>query len=563
MSLLRRPPDDPTEGSVAVPRKTVANGNGHGSNGHGTNGHARNDVPPPTDADAPPNATDDAEILEPISLAGLPVGVVHGSDLSTACLLTQFHSRDLLYCVEYEKWLAWDGKRYRLDAFGEVSLRVQHIARGIERAATKLREQAADAHSEEARAAMEARAKVLWTWAKCAQSASGIRAALTIAQTHMPCALVDLDRDAMLLNVESGTLDLRTGTLRAHERGDRITKLAPVVFDAAAIAPRFEAFITEVLPDEEIRAFVQRFLGYTLTGITTEQMMMVALGEGNNGKSVLAELQRSVLGDYAGNLPSSALMMSKHGRGTENEIARLKGARFVTAKETEQEKRLDEARVKDLTGADTISARFLFKEWFDFRPSFKLWFYSNYKPKIRGTDLGIWRRIALVLFGVIVPPERRDKGLLEKLQAEAPGVLNWLVAGCSAWQRDGLAPPEAVIEATAEWRGESDLASQFVAECCIRGAGMRASVAALYEAFTVWFAAEGVEGPALTKRALGECMEKLGFKASKSGPTRFWSGLGLLVKADDVSDGQSKAAGSDNNDNAADADGFVDDGWEP
>lgn len=542
--------------------REAANANGHGK----TNGHAREDVPPPTDADAPPAAAvePDAEIIEPISLAGLPVGVVQGSDLSTACLLTEFHCRDLLYCVEYEKWLAWDGMRYRLDAFGDVSLRVQRIARGIERKADRLRDQAADADSADARAAMEARAKALMVWAKHAQSASGIRAALTVAQTLMPCSLAALDVDPMLLNVDNGTLDLRTGTLREHERGDRITKLAPVAFDAAATAPRFEAFIAEVLPDDAVRAFVQRFLGYTLTGRTTEQLMMVALGEGNNGKSVLAELVRGILGDYAGNLPSSALMVSKHGRGTENEIARLKGARFVTAKETEQEKRLDEARVKDLTGADTITARFLFKEWFDFKPSFKLWFYSNYKPKIRGTDLGIWRRIALVLFGVIVPLERRDKDLLSKLQAEAAGVLNWLVAGCSAWQRDGLAPPDAVLEATAEWRGESDLVSQFIAECCIRGADKRASVAALYDAFTAWFAAEGCEGGlALTKRALGERLEKLGFKASKSRSTRFWSGLGLLVKSDDVSDGRSKAAGSDRDHDDADSDGFVDDEGQP
>jgi putative DNA primase/helicase len=528
MKFVNRPPAEDEGEPVAVPRKAAANGNGK------SNGHAREDVPPPpTDADAPPRAADDKEIVEPISLAGLPVGVVQGSDLSTACLLTEYHSRDLLYCVEYEKWLAWDGKRYQLDAFGDVSLRVQRIARGIERKAEDLFSRAAESNSEEAAARMAAKAKALLVWAKHAQSASGIRAALTVAQTHMPCSIASLDKDAMLLNVENGTLDLRTGTLREHDRGDRITKLAPVAFDVAATATRFEAFVVEVLPDDEVRAFVQRFLGYTLTGLTSEQLMMVALGEGNNGKSVLAELVRSILGDYAGNLPSSALMMSKHGRGTENEIARLKGARFVTAKETEQEKRLDEARVKDLTGADTITARFLFKEWFDFKPSFKLWFYSNYKPKIRGTDLGIWRRIALVLFGVIVPLERRDKDLLSKLQAEAPGVLNWLVAGCSAWLAGGLAPPDAVIEATAQWRGESDVFGQFLTERCERAPYKQVTAAALYTAYTSWFATEGLDPhTTLSKIAVGLELERLGIEPfrTRSG-ARGWRGVTLVVEA--------------------------------
>jgi putative DNA primase/helicase len=490
------------------PMRAAANGNGHSS----------------------PHTQERSAQLDPIEFAMLPAGVVPGSDLSTASLLTAIHGDDLLYCVEPGKWHDYDGVRYRPDSYGRVSLRVQHIARRLESTAGEIEAAAATLEDKTERQAAEAFAKSLSAWARHAQSATGIAAAMKVAQTHLACSMAALDADPLLLNVLNGTIELATGTLREHRRSDRMAKLAPVAFDANAAAPRFQAFIAEILPDAKLREFVQRFLGYTLSGMTSEQMMLVALGGGANGKSVLAELMRTILGDYAGNLPSDALMISKHGRGTENDLARLAGARFVTAKETDRDKRLDEARTKDLTGGDTISARFLFREWFDFKPLFKLFFYSNHRPRIVGTDHAIWRRLALVTFGVTIPTERRDKDLLSKLVAEAPGVLNWLVEGCLAWQRGGLQPPAAVLAATAEWEAESDDVPSFISERCVRLPRARVKAADLYAAYAAWFAAEGRGADAaLTAKAFGQRLAALGFEAKRTSSARYWQGLGLVA----------------------------------
>lgn len=448
--------------------------------------------------------------LEPLGVQlALPPGVAAGTDLALAHLLQEHHGDDLLYCAKLG-WLCWDGKRFAPSSEGEAERHVHNIARRLELGALELARAAALADTEEARERLSTQAEARAKWARSAQSANGIRKALEIAATLMSIRVEELDSDSMLLTCDSGTIELANdGRLREHRRADRITKLAPVRYDVSAAAPRWSSFLSEALPDPEICGFVQRYLGYACTASVAEQCFVVALGAGNNGKSVMAETVRRVLGDYTRDTPTDTLMYCKHGRGTENDVARLRSARFVTAKETEQGKKLDEARVKQLTGGDTVTARFLFKEHFEFVPSFKLWLYCNHRPVIVGTDDGIWRRVMLVPFDATVPPEKRDKELPAKLWAEAPGILAWLVRGCVEWQRAGLQPPAAVAAASTQWREESDDVGQFVAECCVIGSFAQVKAGPLHKKYVAWVHEQGGKEP-LAPAVLSQRLTALG-----------------------------------------------------
>jgi putative DNA primase/helicase len=492
--------------------------------------------PPPAASDS----NDDLGLsMTPLLGDDLPDGVTAGTDLATASLLQRHHGHDLLHSNNLG-WLVWDGMRFRRDETGEVSRRAQNIGRRLALGAAELYRRAAIETNEDRQEQMRKRAATIDKWAAHAQNEKGIEHALSMAETLLPVRANELDAEPWLLNCESGTVDLRTGWLRKHDRADKITKLAPVRFDPGAQAPRFERFISEILPTEDVRAFVQRYLGYALTGSTREQCFVIALGAGANGKSVLSESVRHVLGDYAADTPTDTIMCSKNSRGTESDVARLRGSRFVTAKEIGEGRRLDEARVKQLVGGDTVTARFLFREWFEFVPNFKLWIYANHRPQIRGTDEGIWRRIMLVPFEVVIPPEQRDGCLPDALRAESPGILAWLVRGCIEWQRGGLRPPPAVLAATQQYRAESNDVARFVDECCVRADYAKAGAAELFAAFQRWSREQGSDQQPLTQKSFGERLAALGFEPARSKAARFWQGIGLTSTDASESSGDAR-----------------------
>jgi putative DNA primase/helicase len=434
------------------------------------------------------------------------------TDLGNAERFVAHHGEDVRYCYQWRKWLVWTGARWERDEAGRVHRLAKETVRSIYR-------EGSDEEDEDRR-------KALAKHARASESETRIRAMVELAKSEIPASPDQFDADPCLLNTSTGTIDLRTGALREHRREDLITKLAPVVYDPAAATPTWETFLKRVLPGEELRGFVRRAAGYSATGNTSEQCMFIHHGPGANGKSTFQETISAALGDYAMRTPTETLLVKRPG-GVPNDVARLKGARFVTASETEEGRRLAESLVKDLTGQDTISARFMWAEWFDFKPTHALHLSTNHKPEIRGTDAAIWRRIRLIPWAVTIPPAEQDRELPEKLRAELPGVLAWIVRGCLEWQREGLRAPEEVRQATSAYRAEMDVLAAFLADCCLRGEDEEAFAGELWGAWKRWCEETG-EQAGSQKRFGGRLAERgfLNHRDSKTG-RKVWSELSL------------------------------------
>ncbi len=439
----------------------------------------------------------------------------HLTDLGNARRLVALHGRDLRYCFAWRAWVTWDGRRWQRDDTGEPFRRAKDTIRSVYR-------EASGCEDERQRKALAQHA------ARC-EADSKLRALLSVAQSE-PELIVrpeEFDLDPMLLTVANGTLDLRTGSLLPHRRKDLITKLAPVAYDPHAKAPTWERFLRRILNDcVELIAFLQRAIGYTLTGRTAMQVWFLLHGIGANGKSTLLRTLTDLLGEYALWTPVQTLL-SKRGEHIENDLARLHNARMVAAVEAEGGRRLAEALVKQLTGGDAVTARFLYGEYFSFLPAFKLWFATNHKPQIRGSDLATWRRIRLVPFDVTIPEAEQDRELPEKLRAEFPGILVWAVRGCLAWQRDGLGVPDSVRHATAEYREAMDLIGAFLSERCTLDPGASVGATDLYRAYCAW-CEQGKEHPESQQR-FGEALSERGYRVERHRVTNRKIRVGLRL----------------------------------
>jgi putative DNA primase/helicase len=432
------------------------------------------------------------------------------TDLGNAERFVARHGRDVRYCYPWAKWLVWTGARWERDEAGKVHRLAKETVRSI--------------YGEAAAAEDEDRRKALAQHATRSEAESKIRAMLELAKSEVPVSPDELDADPWLLNAPNGTVDLRTGELRAHRREDLLTKMVGTDYDPEAPAAAWGAFLERVLPGEDLRTYVQRSVGNSATGDTSEQVMFINHGVGANGKSTFQEVVSATLGDYAMRTPTETLLAKRVG-GVPNDVARLKGARFVAASETEEGRRLAESLVKDLTGQDTISARYMRAEWFDFKPTHKLWLSTNHKPEIRGTDNAIWRRIRLIPWSVTIPPAQRDHKLSEKLCAELPGILAWIVQGCLAWRREGLRAPNEVRQATREYKAEMDLLAGFLDDCCVVHRNAEVGATDLYNAYKGWAETSGERVE--TQRKFGTRLAERGFAKEKIGGLVRWFGIGL------------------------------------
>ncbi|MBI4595133.1 MAG: hypothetical protein HY730_02015 [Candidatus Tectomicrobia bacterium] len=399
------------------------------------------------------------------------------TDVGNAKRFASKHGDNVRYCFPFSRWFVWDSKRWLPDDIGKIMRKAKSVIKEMYSEVKCIEDK-------------EDRKEFIKHVMSC-ESERKLKSMVSLAQSEsrIPILPGELDQDSWLLNCLNGTINLKTGELQPHNREDMLTKLAPWEYDPKAQCPNWLDHLNKVMNgDQGMISFLQRALGCSCTGITDERVIFIEHGSGANGKSLTNDVIVLALGDYAARTPTETLLVKKYDGGIPNDIARLNGARFVNSSEVEAGRRLAESQIKDLTGGDKITARFLRAEFFEFYPLFKIWLSTNHKPVIRGTDNAIWDRIRLIPFTVrFEGKEKKPKNeLMEAFKNEMPGILNWLVQGCLDWQRQGLNPPKKVMGATDDYRTEMDILGNFINECCHLAKTAECTVKDLYERYGKW-----------------------------------------------------------------------------
>jgi len=437
------------------------------------------------------------------------------TDLGNAKRLVKVHGQDLRYSPF--GWLVWDGRRWRSDGDGAVMRRMHDTV-------ASMRTEAAN---------LGAKGDELWKHANKSESDQRLSAAVRQAQ-HLEAVLipaVELDAHPYRLTALNGTVDLTTGELQAHSRGDLLTKLAPVEYDAGAVDPRWERFIGQTTGgDAELAGFLQRAAGYSLTGDTGEEVLFLAHGPAATGKSTLLETLKATLGEMAVTADFETFLKRRDGGGPRNGIAQLAGARFVASIEVDEGRELAEALVKTITGGDTVRGSFMYRDSFEFVPAFKLWLAANHAPAVSDDDDAIWRRIVRVPFDNQVPPGERDRTLKAHLRQPNAAVLAWMVEGCLAWQERGLDVPESVTAATETYRDAMDPLAEFLDQRCTLDPRASVPKAALHAAYEAWAREQGVEP--VSRQVLGKRLARAGAETGRAyvNGKRVWIWRGLTLR---------------------------------
>lgn len=428
----------------------------------------------------------------------------HGTDLidipaefSDECLALRFtnlHAPNLRYVAGWGRWMQWNGFVWKPDE----TLHVFDLARQI------CRQASAEANDTKVSSSVAS-----------AKTVAAIERLAKADRKH--AATVDQwDADPWLLNTSGGVIDLRTGKMRRHDPADYMTLTTAVA--PGGECPKWLAFLHTVMQgDTELIGFVQRMAGYALTGSIREHALFFCYGTGANGKGVTLNTLTGILGDYAKAAPIDTFTASQSDRHP-TDLAMLRGARLVTAQETEEGRRWAEARIKAMTGGDPITARFMRQDFFTFEPRFKLVIAGNHRPGLRNVDEAIRRRFNLVPFALRIAPEHRDHNLPEALKAEWPGILKWAIQGCLSWQAGGLRPPAAVLDATAEYLEAEDATAAWMAECCITGPNLTTGSSALYASWKAW--ADKAGEHAGSQKRFSQAMQNRGFEGGKDGSGR-------------------------------------------
>ena len=401
-------------------------------------------------------------------------------DTGNAQRFVDLYGDNMRYNFTDKCWMYWDGRCWVYDASDAI---LRAADRCIEAMAAEGKLYAAE--DEENGGDMF---KQFTKHVKYTRSFKGKKAFTEDAKHHLPIAPRELDRHLMALNTPNGTITLKNGALLDHNKEWYITRMTRVEYTDKADHPLWDKFLLEIFGgDLDLIRYVQKAVGYSLTGRTDEQCVFFLFGTGRNGKSTFLDVIRDIAGDYVMNVQPETLMVRNSQSGSINsDIARLKGARFVTSVEPNEGMRINEGLLKQLTGDDTVTARKLYANEFEFKPEFKLWMATNHKPIIRGTDTGIWRRIHMIPFTAQIPPEKVDKQLKDKLRTEYPAILRWAVDGCLLWQREGLGMPLAVKDMVREYRREMDVLTAFIEDRCDVGEGKYERASALYAAYSAW-----------------------------------------------------------------------------
>ena len=429
------------------------------------------------------------------------------TDAGNAIRLIKLFGSDIRYVYEFKKWIHWDGSRWLFDEDGYMFRLAKETARSISQ--------------EAANETDESRRRTLLQHALRSENKQQLDSMIQVAKTEegITISQSQLDQDKYLLGVANGVVNLRTGGLLDNCKESMITKRTGTAFNQNDKCPLWLNFINEITNNnKELANYLKKIVGYSLTGETKEQLFFFLHGHGANGKSVFVNTIQDMLGDYSMQTPVSTIMT--RGKGSiNNDIARLRGARFVNTTETDEGSRFNESEIKLITGGDMISARFLHKEYFEYRPQFTLWISGNHKP-VPGDSYSIWRRLILIPFDVRFSENKQDKNLSYKLRAELPGILNWAIEGCLEWQDDGLTTPKVILDATKEYQTEMDRINSWMEDCCSSNASNHNSVKSsdLYKSYKSWADDNGewhmnqrILGTKLAERGLQKRRESRGW----------------------------------------------------
>jgi putative DNA primase/helicase len=450
----------------------------------------------------------------------------HLTDLGNAARFALLHGSRVRYVAAFGRWYIWQGTHWREDATNEI----ERLARAV----------VADMHAEAALLGddddevEQRRRKRLSAHAFRSEARARLEAMPALARAEAGIAIDPdvLDRDPWLLAAGNGTIDLRSGGVRPARPSELITRVTPVVCQREATCPRWLGFVDRIMDgDKDLIAFLQRALGYSLTGLTRERVAFFLYGTGANGKSTFLHVARHLLGEYAQTTRPQTLMR-KRDESIPVDIAALRGARLVATSETVSGSHIDEALLKLLTGGDEVSARFLYGQPFSYTPTYKFWIATNHPPRISGDDAAVWTRVRLIPFDVSIPEDEQDHELAATLEAELPGILRWAIKGCLDWQQGGLKPPRRVLAATGQYRADMDVIGQFLDECCQAAPSAVTPSSVLYDAWVKWCGPNGVTAESsrsFGRRLSGRELGGVRLEATNSGhaKTPGWRGVAL------------------------------------
>jgi putative DNA primase/helicase len=448
-------------------------------------------------------------------LRGWLAGVPHHTDIgNTQRMYTRVRDR-VMYVPHFGKWYLWTGSHWREDNhFAVMALAKETVL--------KMYAEVAAYEDDEQR-------KEFLKWVVRSESRQRLEAMLSLLRSEPGISVSPdmLDQETMLLPCLNGTVDLRSGRLQPGDPAHRFTKCLDIAYDPAAECPLWQAFLLRVMGgNSDLVSFIQRLVGHALTGDATGKYLVFLWGpKGNNGKSTLTEMLMRLLGPFAMKSPTEMVMAKSYRGGVPNDIARLRSVRFTVTNEVDEGMMLSEGIVKDLTGRDTLTARFMREEFFDFLPTHKLWIYGNHRPEIRGTDAAIWDRVKLLPFEVEIPEAERDPHLFDKLLLELEGILAWAVRGCLAWREVGIHAPPVIKAATDAYRDEQDMIGQFIEDCCELGAAFSVGSGVVYQGYVAWCAEMGIRPESGTK--FGAELGQRGYAKVRTMNLRLRQGLHL------------------------------------
>lgn len=443
-------------------------------------------------------------------------------DSGNAKRLTDNYGDVIRYSYVDKKWYIYNGVNWEQDEKGFIYKLVDNVADDLKKEKVKIPEGTDEKDEKDI-------IKNFNKFVSRTQSHQGKLNMVKETQHHVSITHGEFDTDPMLFNTQNGYVDLSDGTLHDEDKAKMFLSVSGVEYTENVDCPEWLNFLdTTFVHNQELIKYIQKAVGYTLTGLTKEQIMFVMYGNGRNGKSVFINTLQNILGTYSKTLNAASLMVKQNNSGgPSSDIARLESARAVFSSESNDGSRLDEGLVKQMTGGDTMTARYMYGSDFEFTPKFKLWMATNSKPIVRGTDDGIWRRIVLIPFLHQVPIEDIDKNLEYKLQREQLGILNWAVEGCMLWQKEGINPPTIIKNASNEYRKEMDPIEQFIEENCEKGPDYQISAKQFFEDYTKW--AHGNHEHEFTNTMFGRnVVKKYAKKKTKKGAVY----LGIRPKKD-------------------------------